>query len=212
MRYERKFKIHHTQHHLVLQSIRVHPAGLRKIYPDRQVNNIYFDTPTLQTFHDNVHGIAQRNKYRVRWYGNDPKQIETPNFEIKTRINEVGTKVVIPVDAFQLGDLSKVTAAVNEHLKHSTKVQPVLLNSYHRAYYGTSDSVFRVTIDSKLQYHSLQRNRNFMHYRLQEPVVVLEIKYDVANDDALHRIAQHFPFRLSKSSKYVTGVTLSNGF
>ena len=45
MRYERKYKIEGVSLGIILQSIAMHPAGLSKIYPDRQINNIYFDTP-----------------------------------------------------------------------------------------------------------------------------------------------------------------------
>ena len=41
MRYERKYKIENLSLSLVEQSIRLHPAGFRKIFPDRQVNNIF---------------------------------------------------------------------------------------------------------------------------------------------------------------------------
>ena len=74
MRYERKYKVSDLHHHVILQTIRMHPAGLRKIYPDRQINNIYFDSTGLQCYHDNVDGIGERKKFRVRWYGDDVKK------------------------------------------------------------------------------------------------------------------------------------------
>ena len=105
MRYERKYKVSDLHHHVILQNIRMHPAGLRQIYPDRQINNIYFDSIGLQCYHDNVDGIAERKKFRVRWYGDDVRVIENPNLEIKYRVNEVGSKKIFPVADFQLFDL-----------------------------------------------------------------------------------------------------------
>jgi len=71
LRYERKYKLDLATPAFVKQVIKMHPASFRKIHPDRQVNNIYFDTIDLTTYKDNVIGIADRKKFRVRWYGED---------------------------------------------------------------------------------------------------------------------------------------------
>ena len=88
MRYERKYKVSDLNHHVILQSIRMHPVGLRKIYPDRQINNIYFDSNGLQCYHDNVHGVSERKKFRVRWYGEDVFDIKNPNLGNVPRIRQ----------------------------------------------------------------------------------------------------------------------------
>ena len=54
MRYERKYKIENLSLPLVEQSVRLHPASFKKIFPDRQINNIYFDTADFRTYKDNV--------------------------------------------------------------------------------------------------------------------------------------------------------------
>jgi hypothetical protein len=43
-----------------------------------------------------------------------------------------------------------------------------------------------------------------------EEAVVMEIKYELEDDVHTDRITQHFPLRQTKSSKYVTGVQLTN--
>ena len=70
MRYERKYKIENISYSLVEQSIRLHPAGFQKLFPDRQVNNIYFDTMGLEFFKQSHEGSSPRVKIRLRWYGN----------------------------------------------------------------------------------------------------------------------------------------------
>ena len=81
------------------------------------------------------------------------------------------------------------------------------MNSYKRSYYGTPDSKFRVTIDWHVRYFSLMFAQRFTRYTVQDfNAIILEIKYDRMDDDATDRITQHFPFRQTKSSKYVTGV------
>ena len=40
----------------------------RKLYKNRTVNSIYFDTHNLDCLWDNINGFSNRYKYRVRWY------------------------------------------------------------------------------------------------------------------------------------------------
>ena len=40
-----------------------------------------------------------------------------------------------------------------------------------------------------------------------EPYSILELKYGHAKDDEASEITKHFPFRLTKSSKYVLGIS-----
>ena len=209
MRYERKYKIDNLNHRVVEQSLRVHPAGLRKIYPDRTINNIYFDTVHLKNYHDNVEGVSLRQKVRIRWYGENTTNIKTPNLEIKHRHNEVGRKDIIPVPNFELYQLKTITKITNDLLPQITRLMPVLVNAYRRSYYGTSDGKYRLTIDRDLQYFSLINTNRFTRFNIKEDAVVLEIKYDQEYDNLTDRITQFLPFRQTKSSKYVTGVLMT---
>ena len=92
MRYERKYKIESITAEVVRQVVINHPASFRKIFPDRKVNNIYFDNIELSAYFDNVNGIADRQKIRVRWYGDDIFKIEQPKLEIKIKSNQLGFK------------------------------------------------------------------------------------------------------------------------
>ena len=208
MRYERKYKIEHLALPLVEQSIRLHPAGFRKIYPNRQVNNVYFDTPDWTTFKENVMGIAERKKFRVRWYGEKLNVVEQPVFEIKIKNNLLGDKISEALPPFVLSNLDAVTKKIQTHTQSFTPFLPVLLNSYQRSYLGTSDGKFRITIDSKMQFFSLFNGNKFNGYQLEDEGVVVELKYEAAYDEETDSITQHLPFRLTKSSKYVTGVLM----
>ncbi|MFK7946949.1 MAG: polyphosphate polymerase domain-containing protein [Saprospiraceae bacterium] len=209
MRYERKYKVSDLHHHVILQNIRMHPAGLRKIYPDRQINNIYFDSTGLQCYHDNVDGVAERKKFRVRWYGDDVREIENPNLEIKYRINEVGAKKIFPVSDFELFELKNITKEVSQILDKKYQLTPVLLNSYNRSYFGTPDGMYRITVDRNLRYFSFLSANRFIRYTTKENAVVMEIKYEMEDDIHTERVTQHFPLRQTKSSKYVTGVQMT---
>ena len=86
-------------------------------------------------------------------------------------------------------------------------LQPVLLNSYERSYFASSDQKFRITIDDKLEYHNLRSLWNSFHYKFSEyNKTVLELKYDEDHDSEAGLISNGFPFRLDKNSKFVTGM------
>ncbi len=206
LRYERKYKIEGVDLSTVFQTIRNHPASLSQIYPDRQINNIYYDTMGLTTYKENVMGIAERKKFRVRWYGYDPLVVKSPQLEIKLRKNEVGDKIIHPVEPFELDNLRGLTKQVNQ-LVPPNYLQPVLQNSYKRAYFGTTDKKFRVTVDWELSYGGLFNQPQFRKHDFREKnVIILELKYDRDLEKEASRISQYFPFRRTKNSKYVTGV------
>lgn len=216
MRYERKYKAPHLNFALVQQMVRLHPVGFRKIFPDRQVNNIYFDTPDMTTYKENVMGIAERKKFRIRWYGETVQEIQNPTFEIKIKNNLLGSKLSKPFPIFDLSEFyflnykkNKQIAQVQSFAETDQTLQPILLNSYWRSYYGSPNGKFRITIDQQLRYFPLLHSFSFEKYHIQDEGLVIELKYDEALDLQTDRITQHFPFRLTKSSKYVTGVDLT---
>jgi hypothetical protein len=53
----------------VLAMVRRHPVGFIEAYLPRMVNNIYLDSPGLNSFFDHINGVSNRAKTRVRWYG-----------------------------------------------------------------------------------------------------------------------------------------------
>ncbi len=209
LRYEKKYKINLLSKAYVLQALRMHPAGFKKLHPDRSINNIYFDTPNLKTYHQNVAGIAERKKFRVRWYGTDITQIEQPQFEIKYKQAELGGKHVHKIGLFNLNDLENLTKEANQLSQTDALLQPVLINTYCRAYYATSNQKFRITIDTELKYFPLLKGNHFNQNYYQEEGVVVELKYSQEDDSSVDFINRFLPFRQTKKSKYVTGIMYS---
>ena len=44
-------------------------VNLKKIYPERCINTIYYDTPNLDLANQNIDGLGNRFKIRARYYG-----------------------------------------------------------------------------------------------------------------------------------------------
>ncbi len=210
-RHEKKYKSEQLHPEVVKQVIRNHPASFRKIFPDRQINNVYFDTPNYMAYTENVDGISERRKFRVRWYGDDVSIISKPNLEIKIKSNMLGCKETYPIkSSFDLEDFRALKKEVSAYSQLKLDLVPTLINSYQRSYYGTSDGNFRITVDSGLRYFSLLRAIRFTKYAIEDEATVVELKYEAALDDKADPIMQYLPFRQTKSSKYVSGMNLTS--
>ena len=125
-------------------------------------------------------------------------------------MNELGTKDIFDIPIFQLDKVKELSQEIEEIARLDGQVFPILLSSYKRSYWGTSDQKFRITIDSDMKFHSLLSQNNFRKYSYTDEGIILELKYDQINDGISNRISQFIPFRRTKNSKYVTGVSLSN--
>lgn len=207
MRYERKYRIENQSLAFVEQMVRHHPRGFRTLFPDRQINNIYFDTPGMTCYKENVAGIAERKKYRVRWYGNLMETEGTDNqLEIKIKNNALGDKKRYSFPSFLMRDWRQLGSVVAGELSHQVSLIPTLLNSYQRSYYGLPTKKFRITIDRKLGYCPLIQENQQPEIRHLDEAIIVEIKYDESLETEADQVLQYIPFRATKNSKYVTGI------
>ena len=212
-RYERKFRIEHLPLEAVHQVVRLLPLSMRPLFASRQITNIYFDTPNLDTYHENAFGVGQRKKFRLRWYGETAWPSGKATFEIKKRYLERGEKSSIKMDLSGPENFQQLLQKIRAIEEVPSCLQPVLMNSYSRSYYGIPKRNFRLTIDSGLRFRGLffqhhQRNVDRPVSWTPDPAIILEVKYDAHWDDLIDPIMQNFPFRHTKNSKYVTGVQL----
>lgn len=218
-RYERKFFVTGLDRAQVRSMVLRHPALFREAYPPRHINNLYLDTPWMGHFQDNLDGAPERMKVRVRWYHALEARAEQPVLEFKIKHGSVGWKESYPFPPLQIGpDLSAMGTralvqgsdlppAVCERL---AGLRPALVNRYRREYYASPDGRFRVTIDDELVYYAVQPMAGGLHSRAADHgVVIVELKYDRAHERQAERVASRFPFRLTRSSKYVRGVEWS---
>jgi hypothetical protein len=90
-RYEIKFVAYEHEFHRLLQWVRMHPAGFISPYPDRRINNVYFDTQDCMAYAENLSGASDRRKVRYRWYGHN-MQIDEGVLEVKCKRNYFGWK------------------------------------------------------------------------------------------------------------------------
>ena len=215
-RYERKFVVEGMYNRELESMIKLHPAHFREIFHERIVNNIYFDTTQFKYYRENVDGNASRVKVRIRWYGDLFEQEEKPVLEYKIKSALMGRKESFKLAPFQLDQGFSMraikemvqTSDIPEEIKvHFYHLQPVLLNRYSRKYYLSADQNYRITIDQGLEYYSIRPNNNFFISKFKDPpATIVELKYASDVDNGANELSTLFPFRMTKSSKYVNGV------
>lgn len=218
-RYERKFVSQRRAEGELRALIRLHPAGFREAYPPRYVNNVYLDSRILGNYQAHMEGVSCRHKTRVRWYGDLRAAQATAVLELKIRRGLVGNKRRFELGIFdtsrgvddELIRTSLAGAGLPSDLKCSVdSMQPTLLNRYRREYFVSLDNKLRLTVDSDQSFYGIGVGNDsaLVRWRSDEDEII-ELKYAVADDDVAARASQHFPFRLSRHSKYARGISLT---
>jgi len=217
-RYERKFFISGLSRSEIESIIHIHPNVFNEIYYERRVNNIYFDTLRFNNFQDNVIGNTDRIKFRIRWYGKIFSTINNPVLELKIKRGLVGTKKSFVLQSFKLdrGFNNSVPSKFIQDSDIDGKVKfnlqdqlPVMLNSYKRKYFQSSDKKFRLTLDSSQSFYRLNTLNNLLIDKYEDyDNFIIELKYEEKYDKEAPSITNRFPFRLTKSSKYARGIEL----
>jgi SPX domain protein involved in polyphosphate accumulation len=215
-RYERKFVVSGISISELFQNIRLHPAMFSEMFYERKINNIYFDTRFFQSFYENIYGLSDRKKYRVRWYGDTFGKIEKPVLEIKIKKGFLGSKLsypCLPIDVegkFSIKMVNEIIqqSELSDELKNRLKhYSPVLINSYTRKYFESSCKSFRLTVDSNQQFYKIRQKVSLLsNVIMDDTKFILELKYQSKMDSAAEIITNNFPFRITKNSKYVNGL------
>ena len=178
------------------------------------MNNIYYDSHTFENYRNNIEGQTNRLKVRIRWYGNLFGNIKNPTLEIKIKKGVLGKKIFINLPNFFLDKKTDLLDLIHSNIKLFKSelvdfkcLYPVLLNQYSRQYFISSDNNFRITIDNNLLFINIFEHKNSFEKSCQiRDAIILELKYNPDFQTQANNITQSFPFRISKSSKYVTGI------
>ena len=216
-RYETKFRITRLNYYEIENIVKTHPAIFCEIYNKRNINNIYFDTHDLSNYLDNVEGETNRQKVRIRWYGGLFEKTNSPQLEIKNKRGLLGWKERYKIKNFLLSKKNSFDyREIFDELSSSNdlsilqlnlnSLRPTLLNRYERTYYLSHDKKFRITLDRKMKFYSI--NPFIEHFKTFTDTenTIVELKYDESNIDQAQKITQFFPHRVTKNSKYVVGI------
>lgn len=217
VRYERKFVIHNIDWASADLIVRKNGAIFRQKYPERWVNSIYFDSPSMAFYNVHVNGAhGIRLKIRIRWYGVPFDIIENPVLECKMKKGIVSSKVRYALPSFNASEVSseKLTSLLQQSKDVPCKLKelfPFLKTTvvirYQRKYYESSDKHFMVTLDTHIQ---ARRPEIPFFTKVDfidgEQFVVLELKYPESYDNDAGTVSNQFGFTLSKYSKYISAI------
>ena len=222
LRYERKFRPGQLDVSEMLLLLKLHPKGFKKVYPDRQINNIYLDRVNLASFHENIEGTSPRVKLRVRWYGDVLNQNAKPFLEIKRKFGFVGDKLRVDLPEWDnrsgLSDLGvknllKEAVDPSGYCSCAIGMNSILVNQYTRSYFESADRKFRLTVDRDLSFNAFRSGKGDLTRKVGDPDVIVEVKYDATHDEEGDLVAKGLSMRVHRISKYVQGVLcLKNAF
>jgi len=210
-RFERKWVFKNIDKETLLLSLLNSKLFFIEQFNDRVVNSIYFDTLSLKSAVDNLDGINDREKHRLRWYGEDTDTLISPILENKIKKNFQGYKILYKLDKFNQkklcnDTLSNLTEDINKLLPLKN-LQPVSMTSYRRVYLISADNKIRATLDFELKYKKMI---NYVEkFFINTNDLILEFKYSSNLDNYLRNLTPGIT-RLSKNSKYINSLLTSN--
>lgn len=178
------------------------------------IRSLYFDDLSSSALYEKQAGILDREKYRIRIYNLSDKVIK---LEKKSRVGQFIHKESARISRYEYDQISKgeydfLLARNNSLLAQfyfslkSCKLSPCVIVDYTREAYVLNINNIRITFDKKL---STGMNNldifcsNPTIDALEEPKLILEVKYDHFLPDYIRDVLQISSSQRFAISKYV---------
>lgn len=215
-RHELKFVFQAVELPWVNTWVRTNPACFISMYPQRMVTSTYFDTGEWDSIQDNLAGLAERWKLRMRWYGESVGNVR-PTLELKRKKGLLGFKELVSLD-FDLDLKSMRWAEILRRISgkplgpltaYFAAIQrATVINRYRREYLISMDRSVRLTLDTELiAFDQSLSARPNLNRPIQTPAVgIVELKADASKEARLRDVASCFPLRFGSYSKYVNSL------
>lgn len=193
LRTELKFLIHHSVRSMLLErwSRYLVRAPFTNEYAVSPILSQYFDSPTLEFYHEKLAGVGLRNKVRLRTYGREFRSGQTTFLEIKHRSDDKVRKSRYRLPEFHSSFMEPANWTFDEPematlfgvLYERYRLRPSAQVYYQReAYEGACERDVRVTFDTCLV--GLHPGEALTHDSLCDPsrrllpetLVILEVK------------------------------------
>ena len=187
-RHEIKFLINSKEKYELIEK-----KQLKKLFPDRIVESIYFDTKDFQFFNLSEEGVTPRFKIRLRGYNNQ----KLNNLEIKTTNNYHREKITIKNFLFDNYELHKNLKKIGIQKIVHKKIRVKYLRSYYKL-----ENVGRITLDRDIEF--LSPDENFYNSKKIKQNI-LEVKVQKENIDKNY-IEKIINLKETRFSKYCIGI------
>ena len=201
-------------------ALRLDRAGIRTLHPPRRVQSLYLDTTFARALEDNLAGLSEREKVRLRWYGEDSGSVQAV-LEQKRRENALGWKESTPVPgALALAGRERraFVADLARRLDPSWRallagLEPAQWVRYRREYFTSADRRVRLTLDRELEFFD-QRPLARLSDASPTPaprVLVLELKCAPADLDLARDVVSRLRIPPGRCSKFALAAARASG-
>tara|TARA_Y100001936_G_scaffold240400_1_gene274795 strand:- start:14541 stop:15155 length:615 start_codon:yes stop_codon:yes gene_type:complete len=199
-RQERKFELENYRQRSILKKFNF---GIH--HPRRVINSLYFDDKYFGIYHSSIEGLTPRNKFRLRWYGQenisslkDICRVTNLNFEQKVTDKYGRRKYVKPINQSQLNDFIR-------KLYTDFNLTPTVLVKYERRYF-IDQTGCRATMDRNIKFSKVKEKNIFPSRNILREV--LELKF--TSDNYPEKLISTLSTNESRFSKYCLGVETLN--
>ena len=216
-RYEIKFILDEASKSRALTWLYAHTSA-REEYPMRIVNSVYFDDPGYSAVRDNLAGISDRKKTRLRWYNtkNDKQNVQEAVLEIKKRCGRLGLKDRYNLKGLESKLLSlqcnKLITSIEEYIDDKEDflfedyLSPALHIAYEREYYAGQYDI-RATFDKNIMFYSTYpHSKLFENISISYPHQIMELKFDPKYKNEIVQSLRRLNLTPKRHSKYLAGM------
>lgn len=214
-RHEHKYALDYLNYMSLRQKLShvMHPDAHADSEGKYLITSLYFDNCFDKALKEKLHGVNQREKFRLRYYNDN---LETVYLEKKQKINGLCLKNSAPL-CYE--DCIEIIEGYHSHLIESGiplvaelgfKMQTQLLRPrsvvrYSREAFTYSPGNVRVTFDSGIS-TGLSSDWFFQPFQapLENSVMIMEVKYDEFLPEIIRHIVQPHCTRLQAFSKYAS--------
>lgn len=213
-RYELKFVLDNSGLSHAMQWI-YNYTHAREKYSKRKVNSLYFDDVDFSSVRDNLAGLSNRRKMRIRWYGQ--KKNSSLYFEEKIRNGRLVYKNSYPLISIQNTLLELTIKDIVSMCKKEMREQKVIFDehltptlqvSYDRNYYEDLDGV-RITIDQNIKFYGSLPNQKLNGVlSVPYPYKVMEIKFSPHLKTRIDGLIKPLHITPKRHSKYLIGLAM----
>lgn len=212
---------------VILDEVRVNKAeewmlletSCKEVYKPRKVNSIYYDDAKFSALRDNLMGLGEREKLRLRWYSDlNGNGFVSPKIEVKSRHGRVGSKTTVPLESDDPALLKNKYSDMYEKfcnllpnghgLPLNTFFIPTLHVSYDRTYFESLTGI-RMTFDRNIKFHDTNQSQGSLtskafHYNR----IIMEIKFPPEQKNMIARLLRKSNITPQRHSKYVAGLAV----
>jgi hypothetical protein len=227
MRQEKKYTFSITNLSEVKKNIQDSVNSISKSYEDRYVNSLYFDSYDYLNYEENLGGLSNRSKARLRWYSKKPflniDKETNMYFEIKIKRNLFGSKLIhkfkfsndtILFDNYSIINYLRKILPLSflPYIDHCSIMS--LGVSYEREYFETYTKNLRLTIDKNIKFirpnfFDVFNFKEIETYNLDYGVLELKFLKNMSNE-VRNIMLDCVSISSGRHSKYSVGINLIN--